>query len=101
MSCKRQYDYGARFYDPVIARWTTIDPLAEKSRRFSPYVYGKDSPIIMVDPDGMYDQYFGQNGKYLGKDENGDNGKVRIVTDNKEISTIKQKEWYCYKFRRC
>jgi RHS repeat-associated protein len=88
LDLNNKYDYGARFYDPVIARWTTIDPLAEKSRRFTPYAYGKDNPIIMVDPDGMFDQYFGQNGKYLGQDENGDNGKVRIVTDKKEIATI-------------
>lgn len=46
------YDYGARQYDPILARWDRIDPLAEKYYNVSPYAYCANNPVILVDPDG-------------------------------------------------
>ncbi|MDO4958053.1 MAG: RHS repeat-associated core domain-containing protein [Prevotellaceae bacterium] len=46
------YDYGARQYNPVTARWDRIDPLCEKYYSVSPYVYCANNPVMLVDPDG-------------------------------------------------
>jgi RHS repeat-associated protein len=46
------YDYGARQYNPITARWDRPDPLAEKYYPYSPYVYCLNNPIRLIDPDG-------------------------------------------------
>ncbi len=45
-------DFGARMYNPVIARWTASDPLSEKYHGISPYAYCLGNPIVNIDVKG-------------------------------------------------
>ncbi len=62
-----QYDYGARQYDPLLCRFTQIDPLCEKYYAVSPYAYCGNNPVNRIDPDGLFpvwNQQYGSAQKY-------------------------------------
>ena len=43
------YDFGARFYDPVLGRWFNVDPAAQVA---NPYLFCGNAPMMYVDKDG-------------------------------------------------
>lgn len=51
------YDYGARYFDPVIGRWISPDPMAHLREWVSPYNFVQNNPLNRIDPDGMLDEW--------------------------------------------
>ncbi|MET3981616.1 RHS repeat-associated protein [Mucilaginibacter sp. UYP25] len=59
-----QYDYGARFYDPVIARFTTVDPLATQYPWYASYQFAGNEVPNAIDRDGLEPAYPRADGTY-------------------------------------
>jgi RHS repeat-associated protein len=55
------YDFGARYYDPVIGRFIQPDTMianAFNPQAYDRYSYALDNPLLYVDPDGHSPWYF-------------------------------------------
>src|SRR6056297_1925685 len=91
------YYYSARYYDPRMARFLSVDPLAGEMPEWGSYTYTFNNPLKYIDPTGMgpedcpncpknderYD-YFREskaNYDFLGNDQvaNKDNGEIEAI----------------------
>ncbi len=76
------YYYGARYYDPKLSVWLSVDPLAEQAPGWSPYRYGFNNPVRYTDPTGMFEDDYEIDG----------NGKISLLkrTDSKNDRLLAQ-----------
>ncbi|QCK13777.1 LamG-like jellyroll fold domain-containing protein [Mangrovivirga cuniculi] len=47
------YDYGFRIYNPSIAKFLSVDPLAPDFPFYTPYQFASNMPILAIDIDGL------------------------------------------------
>ncbi len=76
------YDYGARWYDPSVGRWTAVDPLADWAPDLNPFRYGFNNPLSYTDPFGLFET--GREARrYRKRSEDGEvrRGKIRKDKD--------------------
>lgn len=81
-----QYDYGARNYDPLLCRFTQIDPLCEKYYDLNPYAYCGNNPVNRIDPDGRSTWVVSQgDGTYrvIGGDLNDKDRNIYVYSKDK------------------
>lgn len=74
------YDYGARWYDPAICRFTGIDPLSHKFAHLSTYNYAENQPISKIDLWGLQ-AVLAKDGSIIGYRVQKGQGPTQIAKD--------------------
>lgn len=64
------YDYGFRIYNPAIAKFLSVDPLAKSFPYYTPYQFAGNMPIAAIDLDGLEEfvviRWYDSDDKYVG-----------------------------------
>src|SRR5690554_4232750 len=82
------YYYGARYYDPRISIFVSVDPLAEQFTGWTPYHYVHQNPINLIDPTGMSAE------DYDDPPEKGTFANGTVHTDSFGSWTYQDRVWY-------
>ena len=53
--------YRARYYQPRLQRFIAEDPIGFSNGSFNVYSYASNNPLVIIDPFGLQDQWYGYN----------------------------------------
>ena len=78
---------GARYYDSDLSVWLSVDPLSDMYSSTSPYMYVRGNPVMLVDPNGMWDDdfYFRKDGTLIKYVENNQPDRVFVATGETKV----------------
>jgi RHS repeat-associated protein len=89
------YTTEFRQYDARLGRWLTVDPMMAMRVSFNPYNFGRNNPMLMIDPSGALDDEFDKNGKKISElggnkidFHHQDNGDTKVVDRETGASNI-------------
>ena len=93
------YYYSARYYDPKLSIFLSVDPLAEQFVGWTPYHYVHNNPINMIDPTGMegegwIESYTKDGQAMLTYDKEIDTKKQAIKKGYKNVSSVSESLYY-------
>jgi len=72
-------DYGARWYDASVGRFTGVDPIAAQFAWVNPYNYAENEPVMHIDLWGLQ-KYYKPNGEF--SHQVGDDNSYMILSSN-------------------
>jgi RHS repeat-associated protein len=67
---KGLYYYGARYYDPKVSVWLSVDPLASDAPHLTSYRFSFNNPLVFIDKDGLFEGWYRDENNKLLYDEN-------------------------------
>jgi len=77
--------FGARYYDPNISIWLSVDPLSDEYPSHSPFNYTLNNPILLIDPNGTFaTKYEDGEGNTILETKDGSKDVVVIPDDHLE-----------------
>jgi RHS repeat-associated protein len=79
------YYYGARYYDPKLARFISADTIVPNPlypQTFNRYSYVNNNPLIYVDPTGHDEVYFDDDGTEMGRVVSNESFITYVATTN-------------------
>ena len=84
-----EYDFGARRHYPRFPAFTTPDPHADNTPWLSPYVFCAANPVAYVDPSGMDQFKYNEDGHLIEQIEDNERDVVSVVsTSGTEIDSV-------------